>query len=42
MLCVIMAPVSSFSGYGFHSQDLARAVIKKYPNWDIKINDTRW
>lgn len=42
MLCVIQACVSSFSGYGAHSRDIVRAVIKKYPNWDIKINDTRW
>jgi len=32
MLCVIQACVSSFSGYGAHSRDIVRAVIKKYPN----------
>lgn len=42
MLCLIQAPATSFSGYGFHSRDIIRAIIKKYPDWDIKINDTRW
>lgn len=42
MVCIIQAPATSSSGYGAHSRDIIRAVIEKYPDWDIKISDTRW
>lgn len=42
MLCLIQAPVTSCSGYGAHSRDIVNAIISKYPDWDIKIADTKW
>jgi hypothetical protein len=42
MLCLIQAPCTSQSGYGAHSRDIVRSIISKYPDWDIKIADTRW
>jgi glycosyltransferase involved in cell wall biosynthesis len=40
--CVISAPVATRSGYGDHSKDLVRSLIKNYPDWDIKIISTKW
>jgi len=41
MLCVIQACATSCSGYGAHSRDIIRAIILKYPDWEIKVHDTR-
>lgn len=41
-LCVIQGPAGTVSGYGAHCRDIIRATIKAYPDWDIKIIDTRW
>jgi hypothetical protein len=30
--CLIHGPFNTVSGYGAHARDIARAVIKKYPN----------
>lgn len=40
--CLIQGPVSTVSGYGAHCRDIVRALIKKYPKWNIQIVDTRW
>ena len=42
MYCVISAPVQTISGYGSHSRSVVRALIDKYPKWDIKIIPQRW
>jgi glycosyltransferase involved in cell wall biosynthesis len=40
--CVISCPVDTYSGYGARSRDLAKALIKLYPDWDIKFLSQRW
>lgn len=41
-LVVISAPVFTRSGYGDHSVDIILSIIKKYPEWDIKIVPLGW
>jgi len=42
MKCIISAPVDTYSGYGARSRDIVTSLIKKYPDWDIKIVSRRW
>lgn len=42
MKCIVSAPVDTYSGYGARSRDIISALIKKYPDWDIKIVSRRW
>ena len=39
---VISSPVDTYSGYGARSRDFVKAVLKKQPNWDVKILSQRW
>jgi glycosyltransferase involved in cell wall biosynthesis len=39
---VVSCPIASRSGYGSHSRDLVRSLIKEKPDWDIKIISQRW
>jgi hypothetical protein len=40
-ICVVTAPVATRSGYGAHSRDICRALIK-LDRYDIKIWPVRW
>ena len=40
-LCLVTAPVATRSGYGAHSRDLSRALIK-LDRYDVKIWPVRW
>ena len=40
--CVISCPISTYSGYGARSRDLVKAIIRQYPDWDVKILAQRW
>ncbi len=40
-LCLVTAPVATRSGYGAHSRDICRALIK-LDKYDIKIWSVRW
>ena len=40
-LCLITAPVATRSGYGAHSRDICRALIK-LDRYDVKIWNVRW
>jgi len=40
-ICLITAPVATRSGYGAHSRDICRALIK-LDKYDIKIWNVRW
>ena len=40
-ICVVTAPVATRSGYGAHSRDICRALIK-LDNYDVKIWPVRW
>lgn len=42
MNCIISAPVDTYSGYGARSRDIVTSIIKKYPDWSIKIVSRRW
>lgn len=42
IICVISAPIETVSGYGCHSRDIVKALIKLKPDWDIKIIPQRW
>lgn len=41
-VCVVSSPVDTYSGYGARSRDLIKALIKLYPEWDIKLLSQRW
>ncbi len=41
-LCLIQAPVETVSGYGQHSRDIVRSLLKIYPEWEYHIASTRW
>ena len=40
-VCLVTAPVATRSGYGAHSRDICRALIK-LDRYDIKIWSVRW
>jgi len=40
-ICIVTAPVATRSGYGAHSRDICRALIK-LDKYDIKIWNVRW
>mgnify|MGYP001282956242 FL=1 len=40
-ICVVTAPVATRSGYGAHSRDIVRALIK-LDRYDVKIWSVRW
>jgi len=40
--CVVSCPIDTYSGYGARSRDFVKALVKKYPHWDIKILPQRW
>jgi glycosyltransferase involved in cell wall biosynthesis len=41
--CAIYGPAGTFSGYGSHCRDIAKAIIElKKDEWDIKILPCRW
>ena len=40
-ICVVTAPVATRSGYGAHSRDICRALIK-LDKYDVKIWPVRW
>ena len=40
-VCLVTAPVATRSGYGAHSRDIVRALIK-LDRYDIKIYSVRW
>ena len=40
-LCLVTAPVATRSGYGAHSRDICRALIK-LDRYDVKIWPVRW
>ena len=40
--CLLHGPFNTVSGYGAHARDIARAIIKKYPDWDIRLFDCPW
>lgn len=40
--CIISSPIDTYSGYGARSRDLAKALIKLYPDWDIRFLSQRW
>jgi hypothetical protein len=40
-LCLVTAPVATRSGYGAHSRDICRALIK-LDKYDVKIWAVRW
>lgn len=40
--CIISSPIDTYSGYGARSRDLIKALIKEYPEWDIKLLSQRW
>jgi len=39
---VIMSPVDTLSGYGFHSRDIIRSIIRIHNDWDIKLISLPW
>jgi len=40
-LCLVTAPVATRSGYGSHSRDICRALIR-LDKYDVKIYPVRW
>ena len=40
-LCLVTAPVATRSGYGAHSRDICRALIK-LDKYNVKIYPVRW
>ena len=40
-VCLVTAPVATRSGYGAHSRDIIRALIK-LDRYDIKVWSVRW
>ena len=40
-VCLVTAPVATRSGYGAHSRDICRALIK-LDRYDVKIWNVRW
>ena len=40
-VCLVTAPVATRSGYGAHSRDIIRALIK-LDRYDVKIWNVRW
>ena len=40
-VCLVTAPVATRSGYGAHSRDICRALIK-LDKYDVKIWPVRW
>ena len=40
-ICLVTAPVATRSGYGAHSRDICRALIK-LDKYDVKIWSVRW
>ena len=40
-ICLVTAPVATRSGYGAHSRDICRALIK-LDRYDVKIWNVRW
>ena len=40
-VCLVTAPVATRSGYGAHSRDIVRSLIK-LDKYDIKIMSVRW
>lgn len=41
-LCLIQAPIETVSGYGQHSRDIVKSLMKIYPDWEYSIIATRW
>ena len=41
-LCLIQAPIESLSGYGQHSRDIVKSLMKIRPDWEYSIVATRW
>jgi hypothetical protein len=41
-LCIVSAPVETYSGYGSRARDFVKALIISKPDWDIKILSQRW
>ena len=40
-VCLVTAPVATRSGYGAHSRDICRALIK-LDKYEVKILSVRW
>ena len=40
-ICLVTAPIATRSGYGAHSRDICRALIK-LDKYDVKIWNVRW
>ena len=40
-VCLVTAPVATRSGYGAHSRDIVRSLIK-LDRYDVKIWSVRW
>ena len=40
-VCLVTAPVATRSGYGAHSRDIVRSLIK-LDKYDVKIWSVRW
>ena len=40
-VCLVTAPVATRSGYGAHSRDIVRALVK-LDKYDVKIWNVRW
>jgi len=40
--CVVSCPIDTYSGYGGRSRDFVKALIRNYPDWDIKLLSQRW
>lgn len=38
----VSCPADTYSGYGARSRDFVRALIQKYPDWNIEILTQRW
>lgn len=40
--CVVSCPIDTYSGYGSRSRDFVKALLKKYPDWEIKALAQKW
>lgn len=40
--CVISCPIDCYSGYSARSRDFVKALLQKYPEWDIKVLAQKW
>lgn len=41
-ICIVSAPVDTYSGYGARSRDVVKSLVKMYPEWDVQVLAQRW